>query len=150
MGPVVVLNCIFHGHGAIQPHMRWATGLLVDNCQVPEGGIDLMNRGIMGSGHGWTIGWSVVWNCTAKTFVIQQPPGSMNWAIGCKGLAETAAQPGTKAGAKLPWGFLTRPEPRSRPPVFIWPNCVNGSAIRRCRTLVIKRVRRRLGQICPA
>lgn len=106
MGPVVVLNCVFHGNGHIQPHMRWATGLLVDNCKVPEGGIDLMDRGIMGSGHGWTIGWSVAWNCTAKSFVIQQPPGSMNWAMGCQGAAETSSQPGDKSGAKLPPGIL--------------------------------------------
>ena len=106
MGPVVVLNCVFHGNGHIQPHMRWATGLLVDNCQVPESGIDLMDRGIMGSGHGWTTGWSVAWNCTAKTFVIQQPPGTLNWAIGCTGQAETSAEPGDKAGAKLPSGIF--------------------------------------------
>ena len=85
MGPIVLLNCVFHGNGHIQPHARWATGLLVDNCQTPEGGIDFMNRGEMGSGHGWTIGWAVAWNCLAKSFVIQQPPGAMNWAIGCKG-----------------------------------------------------------------
>ena len=106
MGPVVVLNCVFHGNGHIQPHMRWATGLLVDNCQVPESGIDLMNRGIMGSGHGWTVGWSVAWNCVAKTYTIQQPPGSMNWAIGCRGTAETGAQPGSPKGEKLPSGIL--------------------------------------------
>ncbi len=109
MGPVVVLNCVFHGNGHIQPHMRWATGLLVDNCQVPESGIDLMNRGIMGSGHGWTVGWSVAWNCRAKTFVVQQPPGTMNWAIGCQGAAETSAQPGDKNGAKLPSGIFDSP-----------------------------------------
>ena len=84
-GPNVLLNCVFHGNGHIQPHARWATGLLIDNCEVPEGGIDLMNRGEMGSGHGWTSGWSVAWNCTAKTFIIQQPPGALNWAIGCCG-----------------------------------------------------------------
>ena len=106
MGPVVVLNCVFHGNGHIQPHMRWATGLLVDNTAVPESGIDLMNRGIMGSGHGWTVGWSVAWNCTAKSYTIQQPPGSMNWAIGCKGAAEKSAQPGDKNGAKLPEGIF--------------------------------------------
>lgn len=106
MGPVVVLNCVFHGNGHIQPHMRWGTGLLVDNCQVPASGIDLMNRGIMGSGHGWTIGWSVAWNCTAKSFLIQQPPGSMNWAIGCRGKAETSAQPGEKNGPILPSGIF--------------------------------------------
>ena len=106
MGPVVVLNCVFHGNGHIQPHMRWATGLLVDNCQVPESGIDLMNRGIMGSGHGWTVGWSVAWNCTAKTYTIQQPPGSMNWAIGCIGAVESSAEPGDKSGAKLRDGII--------------------------------------------
>jgi len=92
-GPIVLLNCVFHGNGHIQPHARWATGLLVDNCQVPESGIDFMNRGEMGSGHGWTIGWSVAWNCAAKSFVIQNPPGVMNWAIGCKGSREQLAMP---------------------------------------------------------
>ena len=109
MGPVVVLNCNFHGNGHIQPHMRWATGLLLDNCTVPESGIDLMNRGIMGSGHGWTTGWSVAWNCTAKTFVIQRPPGSMNWAIGCRGAAETDSEPGDPTKTKLPEGILDSP-----------------------------------------
>jgi hypothetical protein len=109
MGPVVVLNCVFHGDGHVQPHMRWATGLLVDNCEVPESGIDLMDRGIMGSGHGWTVGWSVAWNCTAKTYTIQQPPGSMNWAIGCKGREETSSQPGSPNGPKLPSGIFDSP-----------------------------------------
>ena len=109
MGPVVVLNCVFHGNGHIQPHMRWGTGLLLDNCAVPDSGIDLMDRGIMGSGHGWTIGWSVAWNCTAKSFLIQQPPGSMNWAIGCTGEEATSAEPGRKNGPKLPEGLVESP-----------------------------------------
>ena len=92
-GPIVLLNCDFHGNGHLQPHMRWATGLLVDNCRVPEGGIDFMNRGEMGSGHGWAIGWAVAWNCLAKSFLIQQPPGTMNWAIGCVGEAQRAGMP---------------------------------------------------------
>jgi hypothetical protein len=87
----------------IQPHQRWATGLLVDGCQVPESGIDFMNRGEMGSGHGWTIGWAVAWNCIAKSYVIQQPPGSTNWAIGCRGKQETASRPFGK-GPQLPEG----------------------------------------------
>ena len=106
MGPVVVLNCVFHGNGHIQPHMRWATGLLIDNCKVPESGIDLMDRGIMGSGHGWTVGWSVAWNCVAKSYTIQQPPGSMNWAIGCIGTEATSTQPGSPNGPKLPSGIF--------------------------------------------
>jgi len=84
-GPNVVLNCLFHGNGHIQPHQRWSTGILIDDCQVPEGGIDLMNRGAMGSGHGWAMGWGVAWNSTAKSFLIQMPPGSANWSIGNRG-----------------------------------------------------------------
>jgi hypothetical protein len=54
-----------------------------------------MDRGIMGSGHGWTIGWAVAWNCQADTMLIQQPPGSMNWAIGCTAKMTTRGQPGS-------------------------------------------------------
>ena len=85
-GPNVILNSTFSGLGSrIQPHMRWSTGLLVDNCTVPDDGIDFPNRGVAGSGHGWTMGWAVAWNCVAKTYVIQNPPGVCNWSIGCIG-----------------------------------------------------------------
>jgi len=84
-GPNVVLHCSFHGNGHIQPHQRWSTGILIDSCEVRDGGIDLMNRGEMGSGHGWTMGWGVAWNNIAKSYVIQMPPGSTNWAIGNRG-----------------------------------------------------------------
>ncbi len=52
-----------------------------------------MNRGIMGSGHGWTVGGAVAWNCVARTYQIQQPPGAMNWAIGCVGESVPGAMP---------------------------------------------------------
>lgn len=85
-GPNVILNSTFRGRGSrVQPHMRWSTGLLVDNCTVPDGGIDFANRGVAGSGHGWTMGWAVAWNCVAKFYTIQNPPGTANWAIGCIG-----------------------------------------------------------------
>lgn len=92
-GPVVALHCRFLGDGHIQPHQRWFTGLLVDNCDVPGGGIDLMNRGEMGTGHGWTIGWSVVWNSTAQSFGMNTPPGSMIWSIGNRGEEQNPAFP---------------------------------------------------------
>ena len=92
-GPIVLLNCVFKGNGWIQPHQRWATGLLIDNCQVPDGGIDFMNRGAMGSGHGWAIGWAVAWNCKAKSYLNQQPPGAFNWVIGSTGEKQKRARP---------------------------------------------------------
>jgi hypothetical protein len=92
-GPIVLLNCVFRGNGWIQPHQRWATGLLIDGCQVPDGGIDFMNRGTMGSGHGWAIGWAVAWNCKAKSFLNQMPPGAANWVIGGEGEHQQRAIP---------------------------------------------------------
>ncbi len=92
-GPIVLLDCTFQGNGRIESHQRWSTGVLYDNCRVPGGGIDFRNRGSMGSGHGWTMGWGVAWNCEAKDFVIQNPPGAVNWMIGCRGISKPMPRP---------------------------------------------------------
>jgi len=81
----VVLNCTFEGTGSIQPHMHWSTGLLIDSCTIPDGRIDLIDRKTSGSGHGWAIGWGIVWNSAVKHLQIQMPPGALNLTIGCKG-----------------------------------------------------------------
>jgi hypothetical protein len=114
-GPNVVLDSVFRGNGRIQPHQRWSTGFLVDNTQVPEGGIDLKNRGELGSGHGWTIGWGVVWNSSANNLVIQNPPGSANWSIGTSGveLSEPMKITGERRrdeGPDLSQGFIESPK----------------------------------------
>jgi len=114
-GPIVLLNCIFKGNGWIQPHQRWATGLLIDNCQVPDGGIDFMNRGEMGSGHGWAIGWAVAWNCIAKSYLNQQPPGAANWVIGSKGDHDKKPIPFEKAAPLLPEGIYDSPGKKVMP-----------------------------------
>ena len=103
-GPIVLLNCTFHGKGHIEGHQRWSTGMLLDNCQLPDGGIDFRNRGEMGSGHGWGIAWSVAWNCTAKSYVNQNPPGAKNWVIGCRGERQLQRRPFNKTGPMLPEG----------------------------------------------
>lgn len=107
-GPFVVLHCSFSGDGAIEPHQRWSTGLLVDSCEVKGGSIDLMNRGEMGSGHGWTIGWSVLWNNKADTIIVQNPPGDANWSIGDKGTQESRPMPTPGFGddPPLPGGIV--------------------------------------------
>jgi hypothetical protein len=71
-----------------------------------------MNRGTMGSGHGWAIGWSVLWNNVAGDFVVQQPPGTANWSIGDRGPHSSKPQPttgGPKGGPNLPSGIVESP-----------------------------------------
>jgi len=113
-GPNVVLDSTFLGDGHIQPHQRWSTGLLVDSTRVPGGGIDLMNRGQMGTGHGWAMGWGVVWNSSASTLLIQSPPGAANWSIGSGGQETFAPMKiigvhPRDAGPPLPQGFIESP-----------------------------------------
>ncbi len=110
-GPNVVLNLTAKGTPInLQPHQRWATGLLLDGIASPTGGIALMNRGWDGSGHGWAIGFGVLWNSVATDLLIQQPPGAMNWAIGSSGTLQHAAPPGADAGTPpLPEGIIDSP-----------------------------------------
>jgi hypothetical protein len=88
-GPNVVLHFTADEAG-VAPHQRWATGLLVDSSEFTNGtdrrpGIAFSNREHAGSGHGWSAGWSVAWNVKTDVHLIQQPPGSRNWCIGCTG-----------------------------------------------------------------
>jgi hypothetical protein len=94
-GPIVVLN-FTADHAGVSPHQRWATGLLVDgakleNTTARKQGIAFSNRNTAGSGHGWDIGWAVGWNVSSPYLLVQQPPGAMNWCIGCIGEAVTSA-----------------------------------------------------------
>ena len=98
-GPIVVLKGFADDRG-FAPHQRWATGLLCDSCQFPssymgdKSGVSYSNRGNFGSGQGWDAAWSVAWNVTTTYFLIQQPPGTLNWCIGCTGTALSEAAPG--------------------------------------------------------
>jgi hypothetical protein len=121
-GPVVILHCKFLGDGRIEPHQRWSTGLLVDSCDVPGGGISLQNRGTMGSGHGWTIGWSVLWNNQAASILVQEPPGAANWSIGDRGQQVSLPMPtsGGPKGGDLPQGIVESPgKPVSPPSLYL-------------------------------
>jgi hypothetical protein len=92
-GPIVVLDYESTEQQAVEPHQRWATGVLLDNLAV-DGSISLWNRGNYGSGHGWTVGWGVAWNSAAERLLIQRPPGTQNWAIGSSGTIIDRARPG--------------------------------------------------------
>jgi hypothetical protein len=52
-----------------------------------------MNRGEMGSGHAWAIGFAVAWNCNAKSYLNQLPPGAANWVIGSTGEQQKKPMP---------------------------------------------------------
>ncbi|MGB9236979.1 MAG: hypothetical protein WCC04_21425 [Terriglobales bacterium] len=114
-GPNVLRNGTFEGDAGVEPHQRWATGLLVENTTVTaipvtgdaQGNINLLDRGNDGTGQGWAIGWGVVWNSNANQFTIQQPPGSENWCIGCMGTQVTTAAPG--GSTVLPQGVIDSP-----------------------------------------
>ncbi|MNK20200.1 hypothetical protein D3C87_384360 [compost metagenome] len=105
-GPIVFLNCNFVGNGRIEGHQRWSTGMLLDNCKAPNGGMDFKNRGSMGSGHGWGTAWSVAWNCEASSYVNQIPPGTYNWVIGSKGKSMPLPRPFNNSGPALPEGIF--------------------------------------------
>jgi hypothetical protein len=100
-GPIVVLNFSGTATAGISPHQRWATGILVDGAKLPNTnerhpGIAFSNRKTAGSGHGWDAGWAVAWNVVTPYLLVQQPPGAMNWCIGCTGRPIT--QPGVPDG----------------------------------------------------
>lgn len=86
-GPIVALNFYSTANRGMEPHQRWSTGLLCDNCSLPdcpagEQGIAFFNRGADGSGHGWDMGWGVAWNCVTPYFLMTVAPGTENWVIG--------------------------------------------------------------------
>ncbi|WP_367870756.1 hypothetical protein [Luteolibacter sp. Populi] len=67
------------------PHHRWGSGMLYDRITCNGDEINVRNRGNSGSGHGWAGANCVVWNSTAKAFIVQDPPTARNWLIGSIG-----------------------------------------------------------------
>ena len=104
-GPLVLLNCTFQGDSRVESHHRWATGMLYDGCRALYGSFEFRNRGSMGSGHGWSMGWGVAWNCSATEYIIQNPPGAANWLIGSLGTSRLSPRPFDQ-GPNLPLGIL--------------------------------------------
>jgi hypothetical protein len=48
----------------------------------------------------------VLWNDEAAAFLVQNPPGDMNWAIGDEGAQAAAPMPGSSDGIPLPGGVI--------------------------------------------
>ncbi|HZJ14701.1 MAG TPA: DNRLRE domain-containing protein [Chthoniobacteraceae bacterium] len=72
-------------HSDAGPHHRWASGILWDRIDVNGNSLNVQNRGNLGTGHGWAGGNCVVWNSSANSFVVQNPPTARNWLIGSIG-----------------------------------------------------------------
>lgn len=84
-GPNVFLDgTAVQAHADSGPHHRWAVGTLYDNIS-DDNSIRVQDRQWAGSGHGWAGAQQVLWNCTAREFVLQRPPTEQNFAIGCVG-----------------------------------------------------------------
>jgi len=74
-------------------HMKWTTGVLFDNFTGTTS-LKLINRGNMGTSHGWGTGHSTAWQSASAMFV-QKPPTAQNYGISTTGSFPTSyPQPG--------------------------------------------------------
>ncbi|KAF9116520.1 hypothetical protein BGX27_001814 [Mortierella sp. AM989] len=68
--------------GEVGPHMKFCTGILVDQV-VTDGSIQIVNRGDMGTGQGYSGANSVVWNSRAREGILtHRATGFQNFVIG--------------------------------------------------------------------
>ena len=85
-GPNVFVDSLAElTHADAGPHHRWSNGALFDNMVLPDGQINVRNRGNLGSGHGWAGANDVLWNSTAAGFIVESPQTAQNWLIGSVG-----------------------------------------------------------------
>jgi hypothetical protein len=62
-------------------HRRWVTGVLYDNIvEEKTGQITLINRGDMGTSHGWGTAHSTIWKYNSE-LMAQKPPTAQNYGI---------------------------------------------------------------------
>lgn len=106
-GPNVVHNCRAEGpEVSAGAHQRWASGLLFDNVTVSST-IEFHNRGYRGTGQGWTVANSVLWNSSAANLAIESPPGAHNWSFGSTG---TVRRSSNRVGEIISPGVRVVPE----------------------------------------
>lgn len=101
---IVFLDCTSSGaFTSSEGHRRWTMGMLYDNLVELDGPrpgynprlLGLYNRGYYGTSHGWSSAHSVAWNCDVAggDLIVQKPPTSQNYAIGCSGTQVTGQSP---------------------------------------------------------
>ncbi len=97
-GPNVYYNCVAEDviiNCDSGPHHRWTAGGLYDRV-VSDMDINVQNRRASGTGHGWAGGQIMLWNCTSRRTILQNPPGHISWAIGHTGTITNVGQYATE------------------------------------------------------
>ncbi|KAF9899563.1 hypothetical protein EC991_008616 [Linnemannia zychae] len=80
--------------GEVGPHMKFCTGLLFDQV-ITDGSIQIVNRGDMGTGQGYSGANSVVWNSRAREGIMtHRASGFQNFVIGSEDF---------EAEDRMPW-----------------------------------------------
>ena len=98
-GPNAFVDCVSDEPYADEgPHQKWSTATLYDNVRSTHhrSRINVRDRGLGGTGHGWAGANMVLWNCDVDTMVVQKPPTAQNYAIGCIGTITAVGADGTR------------------------------------------------------
>ncbi|KAK5808953.1 hypothetical protein F5H01DRAFT_395748, partial [Linnemannia elongata] len=86
--------------GEVGPHMKFCTGLLFDQVTT-DGSIQIVNRGDMGTGQGYSGANSVVWNSRAREGVLtHRAQGFQNFVIGSEDYEAEDRRPWDSQGWK--------------------------------------------------
>ncbi|KAI1321146.1 hypothetical protein EDD11_007712 [Mortierella claussenii] len=86
--------------GDVGPHMKLCTGILIDQV-VTDGSIQIVNRGDMGTGQGYSGVNSVIWNSRAREGILtHRAKGTQNFVIGSEVLEARDRLPGDLHGWK--------------------------------------------------
>ena len=94
-GPNAFVDCeATESWATSEVHFKWAMGTLYDNVKVSGRGAGLfaVNRGNMGTGHGWAGNITVFYNCEAPVIMVSQPPTGQNFIIGVRGYGAVDAK----------------------------------------------------------
>ncbi|KAF9418182.1 hypothetical protein BGZ94_009761 [Podila epigama] len=86
--------------GEVGPHMKFCTGMLFDQV-VTDGSIQIVNRGDMGTGQGYSGANSVIWNSRAREGILtHRARGTQNFVIGSEDFDAEDRQPWDSHGWK--------------------------------------------------
>ncbi|WPR77460.1 DUF6298 domain-containing protein [Algoriphagus sp. NG3] len=89
VGPNVFLSCeSYLPYGESGGIEGWSSGALYDNVKIDGHGLGFKNLGQRQRGAGWTVGSSMLWQCSASLISCFSPPTAQNWAYGTWGQFE--------------------------------------------------------------